>query len=59
MCSSKFNNIKYFYDYPFAKTVNRIFTKIASKLDVLSYQLVDEEINLNEVVKEMEDESEK
>lgn len=59
LCSSKFNNIKYFYDYPFAKTVNRIFTKIASKLDVLSYQLVDEEINLNEVVKEMEDESEK
>lgn len=37
---SKFNNIKYFFDFSFTKTVNDVFNKIASKLDTKSYQLI-------------------
>lgn len=59
---SKFSNIKYFHDFSFTKTVNTVFSKIASKLDTKSYQLIKDkaiEAIIDEKVKQTEDETAK
>ena len=41
LIGSKFNNIKYFFDFSFERTINTVFSNIAAKLDIKSYDLKD------------------
>lgn len=52
LSTSKFSNIKYLHDYPFLKTVNEVFVRIASKFDNKSFP----EFSIEELDQLLEDE---